>query len=90
LAVGLGATMASSGAFTLAFQASGIGYIGQSVLALLAGSTLIAGGFALAGRTRLARLQSTIRPHLMTNRPFVRPVSPGLPRPSMRALPPTR
>ena len=90
LAFGLGATMAASGAFTLAFQASGIGFVGQSVLALIVGTALTLGGFALAGRVRNARFQLYTRPHLATSGRDARQPRLGLPQPPMRALPPTR
>ena len=90
LAVGIGATMAASGAFTLAFQASGIGYIGQSVLALAVGTTLTATGFNLAGRARTAQVHLYARPQPTLRRPALPAWQSELRLPVMRVIPPAR
>src|SRR4051812_18427356 len=54
--VAVGMVMGASGAFTLAFQASGIGHLAQSVVALVLGTVLTVSGFAIATKARSTEL----------------------------------
>ncbi len=91
LFVAIGTIMAASGAFTLCFQASGIGYAVQSVLALVLGCGLTATGFHIAGRARSLdldlRMASRSTEGLMARRRG--PHTPWTPHlvPALRALP---
>jgi len=90
LFVAIGTIMAASGAFTLCFQASGIGYAVQSILALVLGGGLTATGFRIAGRARSLdldlRMASRSFDGLMARRRG--PNTPWTPQPvpAMRAL----